>query len=156
MIHVHVLVYGEYVPQPALQDAWTKALGEERAIVHVTAVSAARGVASALREVLKYATKGETGRDSARHAAAVELAFRDVHRVAIGGALRKIKVEDSDGATDDVRPEDLHDDHTLACEACGVVGQWRWVGVLRSDLVNALGGFGFVQADIPSLTCEMG
>jgi hypothetical protein len=151
MVHVHALVYGEYIPQSLLQSAWSKAVGEERAIAHVTSVNGANGVAAALREVLKYATKGETGRAQASYAAAVEIAFRNVHRVAIGGALRKVKITADDRTTEDVRPEDLHDDHTMACESCGVIGGgWDWIGVFSSEAVEQIGGFGLVSLAAPT------
>ena len=142
MVHVHMLVYGEYIAQRVLQAAWSRAMGEP-AMVYVTGLKSAQGVTDAIREVLKYATKGEKDRRTqAAHAAAVELALRNVHRTSIGGALRTIRVTEKDGATEDVRNEDLHDHHTLACETCGTQGEWRWVSVVSAIVVEELGGFG--------------
>jgi hypothetical protein len=117
----------------------------DQAIVWVTALKSGKGggVAGALREVLKYATKGEKDqRTQSLHAAAVELAFRNVHRVSVAGALRAIKVREQDGASEDVRAEDLHDQRALSCENCGVTGEWRWGGIVSSRVVEELGGFG--------------
>jgi hypothetical protein len=127
-------------------------LGVPLAIAHIKDIRGhdPDGVVAALREVLKYATKGQKGsRHQVRHSAAVELAFRDVHRVSIGGALRRVKVKPSDGKTEDVQPEDLHDAHVAACEACGTVGQWRWVGIVSAEVVTRSGGFGLVLGPGP-------
>ncbi len=98
-------------------------------------------MAGAFREVLKYATKGEKGARSQRtHAAAVEIAFKNVRRVEIGGALRK-EVSETDGATDDATPEDLHDYREAACITCGSIGPWRWNGSMSPDMVALHGGF---------------
>jgi hypothetical protein len=96
--------------------------------------------------VLKYVTKGEKGhREQAEHAAAVELAFRNVHRVALGGALRNIRISEGQGASDDVRAEDLYQDRGVACTLCGVVGDWHWVGVVSAGVVEENGGFGYLS-----------
>jgi hypothetical protein len=154
MVHLHVLTYGEYIPQSVLQNAWSAALGV-KAHVHVKAVAGADGVADALRETLKYATKCEKGdRSAPERAAAVELALRDIHRVSIGGALRSVTIADSTGAHEDVRADDLHDDHALTCEHCGVVGEWRWQNIVSPANVAALGGFGIVRADVEELNAR--
>jgi hypothetical protein len=145
MVHIHALVFGEYVDQRILKAEWSRAVGE-KARVHVRAVRGADGVADALREVLKYATKGEKGaRTHADHAAAVEIAFRNVHRVALGGAVRRVRIVESAGATEDVRDEDLHDRRVLSCEECGVVGEWKWIGIVSEALVIENGGFGLLR-----------
>ncbi len=142
MVHVHALVFGEYIPQLVLEAAWGQCV-RGRARVDVRTVAGPRGVASALREVLKYATKGEKGvRVQPERAAAVELAFRNVHRLGLGGAVRRVRVSESDGATDDVTPADLVDDGALSCSTCGVVGEWTWVGIVSERLVADVGGFG--------------
>lgn len=144
MVHVHALVFGEYIPQRMLEAAWGHAV-RSRAMVDVRMISGAHDVAAALREVLKYATKGEKGlRTQPQRAAAVELAFRNVHRLGLGGALRKVRVSPADGATDDVTPTDLVDDRSLSCEACGVVGEWKWVGIVSGGVVEDIGGFGLI------------
>lgn len=149
MVHIHMLVYGEYVPQAVLQGAWSSALGQ-RAIVHVTTVRGNGGVAKAIREALKYASKGEKGtRDEARHAAAVEIAFRKVKRLSIGGALRTIKIDDATAKTDDGKPEDLTDDRRLVCESCGSVGRWIREGWVSPKVVAANGGYGPYGTDPP-------
>lgn len=146
MVHIHALVYGEFIPQAVLQAVWSRAYGASRAIVDVRTV---RGdnVASELREVLKYATKGEgNGRDDAERAAAVELAFRKVRRVELGGAIRNVRVAETDGASEDVQASDLHDDHAAHCQSCGVIGEWKWGGKVSADVVAANGGFGLLAA----------
>ncbi len=149
MVHIHLLVYGEYIPQAVLQGAWSSALGQ-RAIVYVTTVDGNGGVAKVTREALKYATKGEKGtRDEARHAAAVEVAFRRVKRLSIGGALRTIKIDDATATTDDAKPEDLTDDRRLVCESCGSVGRWIREGWISPKVVVANGGYGPYGTDPP-------
>ena len=144
MVHVHALVYGEYIPQGKLEAAWGAAV-REHARVDVRTVSDPEGVAGALREVLKYATKGEKGsRSQPERAAAVELAFRNVHRVGLGGAVRRVKLTELDGATEDVRGADLHNERALSCESCGVVGEWTWVGMVSRGIVAENGGFGLL------------
>ena len=146
MVHLHILVFGEYIDQRMLQAIWSKAYGEE-AIVDVRSVKGSSGVAGAIREVLKYATKGEKGaRTQASHAAAVELAFRNVHRVSLGGAIRKIEITECDGATEDVKPEDLHDDHSMSCLVCGTFGEWKWIRTRSAAEVEQFGGFGLLAS----------
>jgi hypothetical protein len=140
MVHVHALIYGEYVAQRSLAAAWSAVLGE-RAILDVRTVRGA-GVAGALREVLKYASKGEKGHRQVEHAAAVELALRGVRRVELGGALRWVQLSDSSGDSEDVREADLHDSHVAACQVCGVIGEWRWVAIVSAASVEENGGFG--------------
>jgi hypothetical protein len=146
MVHLHVLVYGEYIDQKVLQALWSAAMGE-LSIVHIKAVRGRAGVEGALREVLKYCCKGETGgRSQPRHAAAVELAFRNVHRVSLGGAIRKTRVTENDGAFDDVQAADLHAERVLSCEACGTIGQWKWVCRRTPEEVELFGGFGLMAS----------
>jgi hypothetical protein len=151
MVHVHALVYGEFVAQRDLQASWSKALGED-AIVHVRAARGPNGVGKALREVLKYATKGEKGaRVQPLRAAAVELAFRNVHRVSLGGSVRKVHVSDSTAATEDVKASDLHDERQMACEGCGVVGgRWIWRGTVGREVVARNGRFGLMTVVVPA------
>jgi hypothetical protein len=99
-------------------------------------------VSKAIREALKYTTKGEKGaRDQARHAAAVEIAFRNVKRVSIGGALRNVRLGDSTGPDEDAKPEDLHAVKQLKCEGCGSHGPWEWGGNVSAEKVVANGGY---------------
>jgi hypothetical protein len=150
MVHVHVLVFGEYVPQWQLQAAWGTALGVAAPVVDVRRITGPDGVAGALREVLKYATKGERGtRTQPTHAAAVELAFRRVRRVELGGALRGVKLPDSNGDSEDVKPEDLHNDQAAACEVCGTVGEWAWLGIVSATVVQMNAGFGVARDYVP-------
>jgi hypothetical protein len=81
----------------------------------------------------------------------VELAFRNVHRVSLGGVLRSVQVRPSDGNTDDARPEDLRDDRSLVCELCGAAGQWDWVGSVNGSEVELLGGFGPIKPNLNEL-----
>ena len=142
MVHVHSLVYGEYVPQADLAEAWRAALGVAHpVVVDVRAIGA--DVARGIREALKYATKGEgSGRDQARNAAAVEYAMHNTRRVSILGALQKIQGRSEDAEAEDIRPEDVHDEFEAPCEACGVLGEWRWLagppaGTSRSTMGGA-------------------
>jgi len=142
MVHVHMLVFGEFVPQPILQDCWSQALGE-KAHVRINAVQDCSGIGKAIRETLKYATKGEkTARDQARHAAAVEVAFRNLKRISVGGVLRTITVDEADSAHDDGKPEDVHALTDLLCLCCGAAGPWAWGGAVSPELVIANGGYG--------------
>lgn len=145
MVHAHVLVYGEYSSQAALSELWSRALGE-RARLDVRAVRDRAGVSGALREVLKYATKGESRSPAvAVRAAHVELALRNVHRIALGGALRNVRISDSTGAVEDVTAADLHDCDELSCHSCGLIGEWRWSGIVEPGVVQENGGFGILK-----------
>ena len=144
MVHIHALIFGEFISQKELVRAWSRALGE-RALVDVRAVSGRGGVRDTIREVLKYATKGESGvRTQAERAAAVELAFRNVKRVTLGGTIRRVKVVPDDDGTVDVSGRDLLNDHALSCEVCGVVGEWAWAGRRSPETVEANNGFGLL------------
>ncbi len=130
MVHAHMLVFGEYVPKARLEALWADAIGEP-AFIFVQTVRGSEGVAAAVRETLKYATKGEKDlRTQAEHAAAVEIAFRNVKRVSIGGALRRVHSEDQPKDCDDGLADDLHAKHALVCIACGLLGEWSWGGVV--------------------------
>lgn len=157
MVHLHVAVFGEFVLQALLQELWSEAIGEP-SIVDLRAVRTNGELQDAFQEVLKYATKGEKDpRTQAVHAAAVELAFRNVRRVEVGGALRAVKVTPQDGKSDDIRPADLHDERTAACEACGMVGEWGWNGRVMPEIVRANGGFGLlIQATVVSSVTSSG
>ena len=152
MVHFHVIVYGEFVAQAALHSAWRDVL---RAIgitdlkdggVRVEALRGTNGVRESIREVLKYATKGAQ-KDAKQHmptalqAGVVEVAFRNIRRTGIKGALRKFAEPD----ILDTHLEDLHNDHVLTCEACGTVGEWTWGAVVGRDLVHCNRGFGLLR-----------
>ena len=173
MVHFHLLPYGEYVRVDKLADLWSEAIGE-RAIVHIKAVrvDGALGVAAALREVLKYVTKGEgNSRQQARHAAAVELAFRHVHRISVGGALWNIRRRNPARETEGVwvaegpqrrlllyngrihverqadgleePPPKQSELAVMTCENCG--GRtWEWNGIYEPQAVSQNGGYGQV------------
>lgn len=144
MVHLHALVYGEFIEQAELERLWSRALGRA-AIVHVQRVKG--DVADAVREVVKYLAKGVGAeRLPPQRAANVELALRNVHRVSIVGALRRVKVTDQDGAADDVRAEDVHDRRRAACECCGLIGEWHYGGLCGPDVAMQNGGFGMVRA----------
>lgn len=144
MVHIHALVYGEFISQKELERAWSQAL-HERARVHVRTIDGPNGVRDAIREVVKYATKGESGiRTQAERAAAVELAFRNVKRVTLGGTIRRVKVVADDDRTVDASERDLVREHALSCEVCGVVGEWDWAGRRSPETVQANGGFGLL------------
>jgi len=145
MVHVHALVYGEYVPQEELARAWGKVLGMDGpAVVDIQAVDPedpARGI----REALKYATKGQGKRgDQAARAAAVEYAFAHVHRVSISGALRGIRCRSVNPDAEDVQAEDVHDECEAACEACGALGSWVWERIVSHRMVEINGGWGVI------------
>ena len=147
MVHMHVLVYGEYVPQEILAEEWGKAIGLGRpAVVDIRSVRAG-DVAGGIREVLKYATKGDgTGRVQAERAAAVEYAMANTKRVTILGALRKIQGRSEETDAEDIQADDLHDHAEAACEACGLIGGWRWGGRAPESAVAANGGWGLFRA----------
>jgi len=146
MVHWHVMVYGEFVPQDTLAAAWASALGVPAAIVDVRTI---RGdISDGIREALKYATKG-TGEDQVARASAVEYALHNVKRIRTYGALRGI-LGRSPEPDDDGTSEDVHDHHEAACEACGLVGEWRWTrSRAGNELVARNQGWGRVQ---PSLS----
>lgn len=140
MVHAHVAVYGEYLPQEEIERHWQAALGVQ-AIAHVKAVRNSR----VLREIVKYACGfGKDGGFTPAKAAAVEIGFRHVHRISVLGALRGIKTPDSAGVTEDLAAEDLHDTTTASCEACGTIGEWRWRHLVTPQEVERNGGFGLV------------
>jgi hypothetical protein len=148
MVHIHAAVFGEYVPQRELEEAWRAALGlpeGARVVVHISAIrgDAKTGIGQALRECLKYATKGEKGPRRIERAAAVELALRDVRRVELYGALRAMGAP-----TEDVEPADLHSGAEAQCEQCGSSGAWGWFSIWRAELVQANGGFGRVRLQL--------
>jgi hypothetical protein len=150
MIHLHIAIYGEYVAQRHLQALWGDALGVQAPVVDVRSVKGAGGIAEALREVLKYVCKGEKGPRQAARAAAVELAFRNVRRIEVGGALRAIKLPEtnSDGG-EDPQQEDLHSKAVAACEVCGTPGEWVWLGIVSATVVWENGGFGVARDYVP-------
>jgi hypothetical protein len=142
MVHVHMLVYGEFIPQQILQGLWSKALGQA-AIAYVQSIDPARGMTKAIQEALKYTTKGEKcTREEIHRAAAVEVAFRNVKRLSIGGALRSIQAVGDYADHDDARPEDFHATQQLACVGCGCIGEWGWVGTVAAEVVTRNGGYG--------------
>lgn len=146
MVHMHVLVYGEFVLQKLLAEEWARAIGlDGPAVVDIRFV---RGdVAGGIREALKYATKGEGSlREQARKAAAVEIALANVKRVTILGALRRIKGRSEKTDSEDVQADDLHDTHEAACEACGEIGgKWQRGPSASAAAVTRNGGWGLVR-----------
>jgi len=147
MVHVHMLTCGEYVPQQILAEEWGRATGQDGpGIVDVRSVNP-RDIAGGIREVLKYATKGEgAGRVQASRAAAVEYAMANTKRISILGALRRIKGRSKEADAEDVQASDLHDHAEAACEACGPLGEWRWVGVESQGTVARNGSWGLLRA----------
>jgi hypothetical protein len=152
MVHFHVIVYGEFAAQWQLLTAWRTVLRKLAAVtdakdggVNVQALRGSADVKDAIREVLKYATKGET-RDgktlmpSAQQAAIVECAFRSVRRFGTMGALRKITKKE----LLDVQADDFHAACGAHCESCATVGEWRWMGLVGRDTVQLNGGFGLL------------
>jgi hypothetical protein len=143
MVHLHVAVYGEYIPQKQLQALWGEALGVQAPVVDVRSVKGAGGIAAALKEILKYVTKGEKGPRQASHAAAVEAAWKGVRRLEVGGALRRIRLPETqtDGG-EDVQQEDLHSKAVASCEVCGTKGAWVWLAIVSASFVEENRGFG--------------
>lgn len=154
MVHLHVLVYGEFVSQEQLSRSWAKVLGVSMAIVDVRSITS---MEEGLKEVLKYTVKGfqEDMPLTPQRAANLELAFRHVHRVSMLGALRRIRLEKDHAKFDDVRAEDVHDHQVAACEDCGCVGDWKWVGVADERTVKANGGYGLWRGIPPPLPAEL-
>ncbi len=153
MVHIHLLVYGEYVPQDELARSWGEALGlDGPAVVDIRAVDP-DDPTHGIREALKYATKAEgTRQEQAARAAAVEYAFYSVHRVGIAGALRKIQGRSREPDSEDVQPDDLHDEFEAPCEACGALGSWEWERITSHRAVEANGGWGLVLPRTVPLT----
>lgn len=145
MVHAHVLVYGEYVAQADVADAWAVCLQLDEVIVDVRRVNP-KDPTKGIREALKYATKGEGARNrQVSRAAAVELAFAGVRRVSIAGALRRVRGRSNRSDGEDVKPEDVHDESDAACEACGTSNVWAWKGVRPHIAVAINGGWGAVK-----------
>jgi hypothetical protein len=145
-IHLHVLVFGEYVPQAFLQSLWSEIVGE-LAIVHV---EAARDRAGALRYVLKYLLKGSgSTKPRPQDAAAVECALQGVRRVEIGGAFRMAAAKWS-ASQEDVSAAELMEAERGACGSCGTIGWWSWMGRVNRGEVARLGGFGFTGYQLPA------
>lgn len=145
MVHLHATIHGEYVPQADLARWWADALGEPRAIVHVSAVKGEGpdAVRRGLVEALKYATKGEKGEPRRlERAAAVESALRQVRRVELYGAIRRYGE-----VLEDLTPEDLHAGAAASCTDCGTEGAWGRFDLWAPERVHANGGFGRVQLD---------
>jgi hypothetical protein len=150
MVHLHIAVYGEYIPQKQLQALWGDALGVQAPVVDVRTVKGAGGIAAALREVVKYCTKGISGPRQAAHAAAVEAAWKGVRRLEVGGALRRIRLPEtkSDGG-EDIQQEDLHSKAVASCEVCGTKGAWIWLGIMSASFVEENAGFGLARDYVP-------
>lgn len=131
---------GEDMP-PELWPEVKKVLAEiSRVVVDIRKID---DPADGVKEVVKYVAKGVGDEPlPARHAAYIELALRNVHRVSIVGALRKVKITEEDTAHEELRPEDVHDQETLCCEGCGLIGEWKWEGGVDAGLVRLNGGFG--------------
>jgi hypothetical protein len=153
MIHLHVAVYGEFISALELALAW-RAACPIGGFVHVRLMREHKGgppvtdptseaFRNALREVLKYLTKGhrtdaDTGqlKVRARKAAALEFAFRNQRRVETCGALRFVpKVTEKDVAT-----------QGKPCTVCNAPpSAWKWRGVRSPEYVRQNGGFGLAQ-----------
>ncbi len=145
MVHVHLLVYGEYWDQGELARTWGKALGLDGPAVADIRTVDPDDPTHGIREALKYATKAEgTRQEQAVRASAVEYALFNVHRVGIAGALRKIKGHSRDPSSEDVHAEDLHDEFEAACEACGAIGSWAWERIVSDRVIEGNGGWGLV------------
>jgi len=143
MPHFHVMVYGEFIDKAELARLWAAALDLPLALVDVRKIE---DPAEGIKEVVKYVAKGVGDEPlTPRHAAYIELALRNVHRVSIVGYLRQVKVTEEDGATEELRAEDVHDRETLCCEACGVIGEWSWEGFIDSRIIKHNGGFGLFR-----------
>jgi hypothetical protein len=147
-VHLHLLVYGEFLPQAMLQSLWSAVVGD-LAIVDVRSVRGSEGLRGAIAYVLKYVLKGESGRlPRPEHAAAVEYALRNVRRVEIGGALRTVTTADSTSpAAEEPRLQEVMGVRGGSCEACGSIGQWSWKGRMPPSEVLEVGGFGLEFKD---------
>lgn len=152
MVHIHAAIYGEFVDAQTIAAAWKKAcpmgghvyvrlMREHRGGPPVTSASSG-AFRNALREVLKYLTKGhKTAADlgagalvsRARRAAAAEYALRNQRRVETCGALRLVpSVSAEDVATEG-----------KACTSCSAApSAWTWRGLRAPEYVRQNGGFG--------------
>jgi hypothetical protein len=141
MVHLHVLVYGEFVPQQLLQAQWSAVVGD-LAIVNVRAVRPNK-LLGAIGYTLKYTLKGDSGgRPDPAHAAAVEFALKHTRRVEIGGALRYATSKQGRGRSgEDTSAADLSDARGAPCALCGTIGCWAWEGHVSPEVVAGNGGF---------------
>lgn len=150
MVHIHAAIYGEAVDAGELARLWklacpvggfvrSRLMRERRGGAPVTSASS-DAFRNALREVLKYLTKGHktdavTGAlaSRARRAAVSEYAMRQQRRVETCGALRLVPaVNAADVATSQKE-----------CTACTTVpSAWTWRGMRAPDYVRQNGGFG--------------
>lgn len=150
MVHIHAAIYGEAVDAEHLAELWRKAcdvggfvrlrlMRERRGGPPVTSASS-DAFRDALREVLKYLTKGHKADDAggalakrAERAAASEYAMRHQRRVETCGALRLVPaVTEADVATSQKE-----------CAGCASVpSAWTWRGMRAPAYVRKNGGFG--------------
>jgi len=141
MVHWHALVYGEFVPQPELQERWERALGVELAVLDVRRIDG--DSVSQLREVVKYVTKSQGSMtEKAAHLACIEIAFRGTRSVMMGGAIKRIRKSLGELEEEEGKATDCHDELVSACEACGSIGEWKYSGPAGRHAVEANGGFG--------------
>lgn len=145
MVHAHLLVYGEYLPQTELATTWGAAVGlSSTPVVDIRAVDPGDPT-QGLREALKYATKGEGRRErQVQAAAAVECAFQGVRRVSLAGAIRRIRDLER-ASSDEVDAKSLSTETAGGCSGCGGAGDWSWKGVRPHVAVSVNGGWGEVR-----------
>jgi hypothetical protein len=136
-VHIHLAIYGEYVADWYLQQLWREhcVVGGWISVETIKAATAA-DFRKALREVLKYVSKGDKQPGKrAERAAAIEWAFKNVRRVELGGALRCVPaVTEAEVATAGRK-----------CEVCDGGSSWRWQGIRAPDYVATNGGFGVTR-----------
>jgi hypothetical protein len=144
MVHLHAAIFGEYIDNVTLAALWRGAceLGGFIEIHSMYGSDGAplqpagdpEGFRDALREVLKYVSKGdkEPGQRPQR-AAAVEYALRSIRRVEVGGALRFVAgITEKEIAT-----------AQRECESCQAAPSgWRWRGMRSPTYVRRNQGFG--------------
>lgn len=134
MVHLHAAVYAEFLPWQVLRAEWRRALGVEGNIkVKQMRADSADDFRAALREVLKYVSKGDKSPRRAEWAANIECAMFRVRRVEVGGALR---------AKVDVGAREVTYAGAKACDNCGTRERWKWAGLRASEYVVRNGGFG--------------
>jgi len=140
-VHAHLLYYGPPVDEQALTDTAQKLCGDGVGYIHKRPIEGGDEMGNQLpMEVAKrarYMAKGTSGYgaefDEGHHgyhgdkspsmhpklAARWELATQRIHLAQKYGAFRGIKYQRSDYSYE---PQD---DSEVACEHCGVVGEWH-------------------------------
>lgn len=152
MVHIHALVYGEYIGQDELLAAWRfqlqKIAGVTDPLDGGCRVQKMTGGKKGLKEVLKYITAGASNEagdveqmPTAFQAAMCELAFRNIKHRGAGGLLRKILSQ----FKEEITQAELAEATELECQVCGTVREWKWGRIVGRSIVSQNHGFGLYR-----------